>query len=180
MLAGDLTGYRTVCEIMLERFGARAERSFYAAESVVNACVSAAEAVADMKWLTDIASRAIGPLNGSERALGAALFRAGRYQEALQRFEQSHEVFQPCAWDFAFLAMIHSRLGHAAEARRMLENADHWMAEADKLPPRTVGIITDGPQWQTVLEPHTTRLLRGEAEAVILYDPVFPPDPFAH
>ena len=67
--------------------------------------------------------------------------------------------------DWAFLAMAHDRLGHHAEARRWLERLRNHQPSVDPT-----------EFWREVL----IRLLRSEAEAVILYDPVFPADPFAH
>ena len=66
--------------------------------------------------------------------------------------------------DWPFLAMAHHRLGHRDEARR-------WL---DRLRNRQPS--TDPDQFWKELE---IRLLHSEAEAVILYDPVFPADPFA-
>jgi hypothetical protein len=60
--------------------------------------------------------------------------------------------------------MAHHRLGHPDEARR-------WL---DRL--RELQISTDPAQFWLELE---VRLLRSEAEAVILYDPIFPEHPFA-
>jgi hypothetical protein len=107
--------------------------------------------------------------------VGAALYRAGRFTEALSRFEESHRVFQPRAWDWLFLAMVHGRLGHAEEARRMLEKADRWIAEVDRATQSSGGT---GPRWSNEFEGPTIRLLRVEAEAVTRLDPIFPPDPF--
>lgn len=66
--------------------------------------------------------------------------------------------------DWTFLAMAHHRLGHREETRR-------WL---DKL--RNHHPSTDPNRFWDELE---IRLLRSEAEAVILYDPVFPANPFA-
>ena len=56
-------------------------------------------------------------------------------------------------------------VGQRAEARRWLDRLrEHRPSE-------------DPARFWDELE---VRLLRGEAEAVILYDPVFPDDPFAH
>jgi hypothetical protein len=64
----------------------------------------------------------------------------------------------------AFLALAHHRLGHRAEARVWLDRLrEHRPSE-------------DPARFWDELE---IRLLRSEAEAVILYDPVFPNDPFA-
>jgi hypothetical protein len=65
----------------------------------------------------------------------------------------------------AFLALAHHRLGHHEEARRWLNKTGDRKANPD---PNAV--------WEEL----EISLLRSEAEAVILYDPVFPADPFAH
>jgi hypothetical protein len=66
------------------------------------------------------------------------------------------------AW--AFLALAHHRLGHGAKARGWLDRLrEHRPSE-------------DPARFWDELE---IRLLRSEAEAVVLYDPVFPDDPFA-
>ena len=85
-------------------------------------------------------------------------------------------VFEPRAWDLLFLAMIHSRLGQTSEARRLLEQADQWIVEADKAPS---GTEREGARWSDLTEKPTILLLRREAEAVIRSGPVFPADPFA-
>jgi hypothetical protein len=72
--------------------------------------------------------------------------------------------------------MIHNGLGHEGEARRLLDQADQWITEADKAPP---GTENEDPRWSNLTEKPTILLLRREAEAVILYDPIFPPNPFA-
>ncbi len=60
--------------------------------------------------------------------------------------------------------MAHHRLGHRDEARR-------WL---DRL--RNHEPSTDPDNFWDELE---IRLLRSEAEAVVIYDPLFPADPFA-
>jgi hypothetical protein len=71
-----------------------------------------------------------------------------------------------------FLAMVHGRLGHSEAARRMLENADRWMAEADRA---TQDSGRAGPRWSNDFEGPSIWLLRGEAEVVTRFDPIFPP-----
>ena len=99
--------------------------------------------------------------------LGAALYRAGRFEEAIRRLEEALESrkgkVEPLDW--SFLAMAHHCLGHREEARGWLKRLrGHRPSGAPN-------------QFWDELE---IRLLRSEAEAVILYDPVFPADPFAH
>jgi WD40 repeat protein len=174
LLAGDLPGYRAACTEMLERFKPIDDST--AAVRVAYACSLAREAVSDLTGLIQVSERSTRWVAGNARAVGAVLFRAGRLEEALQRFKQAHQVFQPRAWDWLFLVMIHSRLGHPSEARRLLQQADQWITEADKAP---LGTENEGPRWSNLTERPTTLLLRREAEAVILYDPIFPTDPFA-
>jgi tetratricopeptide (TPR) repeat protein len=106
---------------------------------------------------------------GRLNTLGAALYRAGRFDEAIHRLEESIEfrngkgISDPKDW--AFLAMAHHRLQHHAEARRWLERL------------RSHQPSTDPARFWDELE---VRLLRSEAKAVVLYDPAFPADPFAH
>jgi tetratricopeptide (TPR) repeat protein len=96
--------------------------------------------------------------------LGAALYRAGWCDEAIPRLEEANRARDEQAAGWAFLAMAHHRLGHRDEARR-------WL---DKLKGHQPS--TDRAWFWYELE---VRLLRSEAEAVILYDPAFPDDPFA-
>ena len=69
------------------------------------------------------------------------------------------------AYECAFLAMAHHRLGHRDESRRWLDRLGYRQPSAEPI-----------DFWNEL----QIRLLRSEAEAVILYDPVFPADPFVH
>ena len=99
--------------------------------------------------------------------LGAVLYRAGRFDEAVSRLNEAIRL--QGATDeivhWPFLAMAHHRLGHRDDARRWLNRLRY------RLP-------SDDPNrfWEEL----ELGLLRSEAEAVILYDPIFPADPFAH
>ena len=98
--------------------------------------------------------------------LGAALYRAGRFAEAVRRLEEGIQKRkgQSVAQDWVFLAMAHHRLGHHDEARRWL---GRFRARAPRPAPNAF--------WGEL----EIRLLRAEAEAVVLWDPIFPADPFA-
>jgi WD40 repeat protein/tetratricopeptide (TPR) repeat protein len=101
------------------------------------------------------------------RTLGAVLCRAGRHEEAIRRLKDAIDARrgndEPFGWPF--LAMSHHRLGHRDEARRWLDKLRDYQPSADP-----------DKFWDEL----AIRLLRSEAEAVILYDPVFPADPIAH
>ena len=100
--------------------------------------------------------------------VGAVLYRAGRLQDAIRRFDEkvrirlSRGAEDPQDW--AFLAMAHHRLGHHDDARR-------WLVRL-----RTRQRSASAAQFWDEREIY---LLRSEAEAVVPYDPIFPADPFA-
>jgi Flp pilus assembly protein TadD len=97
--------------------------------------------------------------------LGAVLYRAGKFAVAIDRLEQgmTGDPTASLAQDHVFLAMAHQRLGHRAEAER-------WLAKV----PKSSAPGSAGSFWDAV----EIGLLRGEAEAVIFYDPIFPANPF--
>ena len=55
--------------------------------------------------------------------LGAALYRAGRFEEAVHRLNESLQARhgEGLLQGFAFLAIAHHRLGHHDEAKRWLD-----------------------------------------------------------
>jgi tetratricopeptide (TPR) repeat protein len=174
LIAGDLPGYRSACTAMFERF--KTADDLLAANRLAYASIYAPGAIPDLPTFIQVCERSVPLVAGGERVVGAALYRAGGFEQALERFQRSQKVFQPRAWDWLFLAMIHSRLGQPSEARRFLEQADEWITEADKAPS---GTEQKGPRWTDLTERPTILLLRSEAEAVVRFDPVFPANPFA-
>jgi tetratricopeptide (TPR) repeat protein len=118
-----------------------------------------------------LAERAIAALApeealGAQRLLGAALYRAGRYPEAVPRLETNArpDGREGSPWVWSFLAMAHARLGHTAEVRRCLDHLRDIPSSGIPLPHS--------------LDELEAALLRREAEAVALLDPVFPAEPF--
>jgi tetratricopeptide (TPR) repeat protein len=85
---------------------------------------------------------------------GAALYRAGRYKEAVKQLTQAVEKNRAGAtvWQKCFLAMAHHRLGNKAEAREWLQKAVQQIEKTKK------------PSWDTWLQ---YSLLRAEAEALL-------------
>jgi tetratricopeptide (TPR) repeat protein len=61
-------------------------------------------------------------------SLGATLYRAGRFDEAIKRLEESIRAGhgQGLPHDWVFLAMAHHRLGHHDEAIRWLERLETY------------------------------------------------------
>jgi Flp pilus assembly protein TadD len=172
--AGDQGGYRKICSDMLERFGAEA----------VWTCTLAANSGADPAWIVSLAEKAlakspkdhwhVNPNHWDVHRLGAALYRAGRFQEAVQRLTEATErnahpyrTNMLCTW--FFLAMAHQRLGHAEEARRWLEKASRATEDVRKpnaQPPEksSTAAGTIPPDWARKL---TLGLLRREAEELL-------------
>jgi len=96
--------------------------------------------------------------------LGVAQYRAGSVAEGLTTLTRSNALNkekEPA--DLALLAMAHQRLGQSVEARAMLDQLRDMMRQA-------------GPNISQSAE---NRAFLAEAEAVVLYDPIFPVDPFA-
>jgi Flp pilus assembly protein TadD len=144
----------------------------YQANAVAWHCALAPGAVGDVDATLKLAELAAKGLPTDQKplalnTLGAALYRAGRFEEAIRRFEEAiaSRMGDTEPLDWPFLAMAHHCLGHRDEARRWLDRLRNRQAS------------TDPNQFWDELE---IRLLRSEAEAVILYDPVFPAAPFAH
>ena len=107
-------------------------------------------------------TQAAGRLN----TLGAILYRAGRFEDAIRQLGRSVEVHdaEGMRYDAVFLAMAHHRLGHADEARRWLRPSN----AVDPITMRNPG-AGDDPSWLRRLE---IELLRREATNMI--EPIHP------
>jgi len=166
---GDQAGLRQACSDLLSRFGA--VKGYYLANSVAGSCVLGPDAVADREAPVHLAELAV---NGSPanlrpyilNTLGAALYRARRFEESIRRLEEGirGRGGKSVPQDWVFLALAHHQLGHGAEARRWLDQFQTY--KANEKPDAF---------WDEL----EIRLLHREAEAVILYDPILPAESFA-
>jgi hypothetical protein len=120
------------------------------------------DAVADREAPVRLAAAALAghPGRGEEwshvpTTLGAALYRAGRFEEAIHRLNESNQARNDGGDPkvVAFLALTHHRLGHSDEAKR-------WL---DKL---VVYRPKEGAD--SFLDNVEIRILRREAESLIL------------
>ncbi|MFI5454874.1 MAG: protein kinase [Isosphaerales bacterium] len=185
LAAGDHDGFGRAGSNLLDQFRQAADhtkaKSIYAAkkktedaitaDSVAWSLAMAPCAVADKSVSVRLAEIAVKDSFRAQKhsalgTLGAALYRAGQFEDAIQRLNDGIQLRDGTTTprDSVFLAMSHHRLGHRDAARR-------WL---DRLRNRQPS--TDPNQFWDELE---IRLLRSEAEAVILYDPIFPANPFA-
>jgi tetratricopeptide (TPR) repeat protein len=166
--SGDRFAWRTSNAALHDQFGRTSNA--WSAEQVAWVCALGPEGTADAQVPVQLAEAALKGAPETNKAgyliaLGAALYRAGRYDEAVRRLAEGIQARggESVPADWAFLAMAHHRLGHRAEVRRWLDRLQRYQPDSDQ------GFWSE-------LE---IRLLRREAEAVIVYDPVFPSDPFA-
>ena len=163
LAAGNREAYRQLCSQMLERFAATADPSM--AQNVVFACVLESDAVSNPSQLIPLGRVADRLHHGNSRVLGAAYYRAGKYEEAVRQLEASVHLVTPRSWEWCFLAMAHHHLGHTAEANRCLQSAARWIANADRTPPPDV---RNGPlEWGGFTERFEFPLLYAEAAALI-------------
>jgi hypothetical protein len=167
--SGDRAGWQRSTAAVLDRLGGT--NNPWTANSVAWSCALGPGATADSGLLVRLAEIGVRGLDAFNKprclnTLGAALYRAGRYDEAIRRLGEAAQARDGAGvpQDWAFLAMAHHRLCHRGEARRWLDRLrEHRPSE-------------EPAQFWDELESH---VLRSEAEAVILFDPAFPDDPFA-
>jgi tetratricopeptide (TPR) repeat protein len=160
---GDLDAHRQTCTAMLGRFGQTEDR--FVAGNVLLACVLSGDASPDPERLLLLTrvSDALWHWGGGVR--GAALYRAGRYQESVQCFETEARKYRPRGWDWCFLAMAKCRLGDADLARRCLSEVKRWIDAAN----HHTGDDPSGtqPVWGSWYEPVVYQLLLREAEELL-------------
>jgi WD40 repeat protein len=174
LLVGDVAGYREFVREMWRREGRTDDP--VVAFILARSCIVAPDPVVEPERAIRWAEQAVA----SERnawnlhVLGAAYYRAGHYDEAIRRLEESN------AGDWKgdrktqnrlVLAMAYHRLVEATKARALLDEvAEMWNTiEAEKVDGAVSIPATD---WLPL------QVYRREAEALIL-DGGFPADPFA-
>ena len=119
-------GVQRACEDLLEKFGKATDPA--QANGVAWCCVLVPDAVADCEAPIRLAEAALAKRSEGEKSdvlntLGAALYRAGRMEEAIRRLNESAQTRgdEGVAKAFAFLAMAHHRLGHQGDAKHWLD-----------------------------------------------------------
>jgi WD40 repeat protein/serine/threonine protein kinase/tetratricopeptide (TPR) repeat protein len=129
--ADDWVGYRAVCAKTAKRLDSADDVT--GNELALWGCALAADAVSDYSPLLQAAEKLVAsdPKNfGCLKTLGALLCRAGRFEDALQCFNDAQAVYSPAEersttiiYNWFFLAMVHHRLGHTDEAVQWLNRA---------------------------------------------------------
>ena len=159
--ADDVAGVRRACEDLLERSANATTADLALANNIAWCCALTPYAVVNPGALVRMAEAAMKSPNVTGRAggdrlriLGAALYRAGRFAEAIRSLEASHQVRGDDGdlRGFAFLALAHHRLGHRDEARRWLDKLRAYR------PPEGAGFSWDDVE---------IGILRREVESVV-------------
>src|SRR5262249_55518625 len=165
---GDVKGYRKACGSLLERFGQRQQPEV--AYTIARACSLAPNAVNDLSEVVQASERALAQNPRSypyTRALGAVLYRAGKFKEAEKRLKEAAALQPQAPTVWLFLALACSRLGETEEAGQWLDKAGKWIDQAREKKPGegAAGPLSwDKLPWEERL---ALELLRREAEALV-------------
>jgi eukaryotic-like serine/threonine-protein kinase len=126
LMDGNLERYRKNCKALLA--STKPTVNSYRANTVAWWLVLGPDSVADPSEIVRLAEHSLSGVPDTQRflvlnTLGAALYRAGRFDEAVRRLEEGikNRGGSGVPQDWVFLAMSHLKLGHSAEARRWLD-----------------------------------------------------------
>ena len=133
---GHIDGYRKSCAQLLEHFDQG--EGWQDANTVAWFCLLSPDSGVDLARVVQVAEQALTRKDSHSpptyrhdvlNTLGVALYRAGRYQEAVARLGESMQAHanggDPDDW--LFLAMAHWKLGHPSDARLWYARAVEWM-----------------------------------------------------
>jgi tetratricopeptide (TPR) repeat protein len=124
--AGDRDNYRKLCAQVLQQEGATNLASV--ANNLAWVCSVSPDAINDYTHPVALAQAVVRAAQSAEakigalNTLGAILYRAGRYREAIEQLNEGIRLTQgPGAHlDWVFLAMAHHRLGESEQAHKYL------------------------------------------------------------
>jgi WD40 repeat protein/tetratricopeptide (TPR) repeat protein/tRNA A-37 threonylcarbamoyl transferase component Bud32 len=169
---GDWPEHRRVCADILQRFGNTADVEM--AQNLAWYCVRFRQGPADLDPAQKLADQAVAKQPKTIdrlKTLGAALYRSGRYEDAIVRLQEGiqfelfvdakarvygeieHSLPGRPASNWLFLGLAQQKLGNQEEAKKNLVKAQQWIDQR-------IG----GLQWDQRLE---LQLLRAEAEEAI-------------
>ena len=182
-LAGSAAGYRRRCLILLERFEDRGV--WYAAERVAKACLLPCgdpEILARAAALAEASDRRSQGSPWAKFVVGLSRYRRGSFEASLPdlqfardaspHFADARSGRHLGAMSLGVEAMALARLGRSREARLRLREG--WGILEISLP----GWSLRAPDPEDFDLAFAMVVLR-EAEAVVVWDPIFPDDPFA-
>ncbi|MBA4107863.1 MAG: serine/threonine protein kinase [Pirellula sp.] len=170
-LAGDdQIGYRRTCARLVRR--AEELKTPRAATIAAWACLLAPDSVGASGELVSLVQRGHEGISKDPQylsTLGAALYRAGRFDEAKHRFVEAIAAtpadssdLRAVTYSRLFLAMAHQRLGRAEEAQHFLNQAIQAIDQ-----PASIGERKLAEAWHSLLP---LQLLRQEAERILVQE----------
>ena len=168
LAANDEAGYRADWKHRVSFLVRLEAPNRLTARSIAWSCSLAPNAVSDPAWVVDLAKEALKAMPEyapSLAALGAAFYRAGRFEEAKEQLELA--ISRGATYDSdrivsyrAFLAMVNQRLGRKEDAKASLAKAIGQLGHEKVAPEANAA----NPFFWTSTE---RRLLIKEAEAMI-------------
>ena len=160
----DRVGYRNACARMIELAEATEDRG--AAQMTALTCVLAANTVPQWDAVIRLAARAAEGYDGDYRIHVAALLRAGRLAEALQRPWSKDTKYTHIGWEWLFQCMLHHQAGRREEARSILEDESKAIDHMDQEMPRD----PKSKIWSDWIYYVQCHVLRKEAEGLLRRD----------
>lgn len=164
---GDCEGYRHACGRQWEIFSDRVKGAD--AARLVWTCSLGPDALADPGKVVNLAKKHLGPapFYNPLAVSGAALLRAGKYQDAVKQLSLAVKSQKEVSPAWLLLAIAYQRLGNHAEANAWLNDAVRWMNRAEKEAEKTV--VGQPTRWERLPweERLTLQILRREAEDLI-------------
>ncbi len=168
MQTGNVAGYRRLCAELLHQF--RTDDHPAVIERILWTCALLPDGLADWTPLVQWAEKVLATTPLDQRRLplvllGIALYRAGRFDEAVQRLHESTKAkgdltrALPDTPDL-FLAMAYQRLGQTAPARQGLDQAVEGID-------RTLALRAKEASQSTWSDELLLRVLRDEAVNLI-------------
>ena len=180
LIVGDRAGYRSFVREMARREGLTSEP--FIAYVLARSCILCDEPIVEREQVIRWAEATLrsGRPPWYLHVVGAAHYRAGHFDQAIKWLEESNATFAQFntgdnykLQNSLVMAMAHERSGRPAQARALL-------ADVRRLWNRIEATRTDDAVALPTVDWLPLQVLRREAEAVILYDPAFPDDPFAY
>jgi WD40 repeat protein/serine/threonine protein kinase/tetratricopeptide (TPR) repeat protein len=158
---GDRAGYRAACARLIELAGASQDPA--AAQMTALTCVLDANAVADWEPVIRLAARAAERYDGDYRVHVAALFRAGRFDEAVRRPWSKETHYAHIVWEWFFQGMLRQQAGRRDEALSILDQKFKMIDYMDQEMPRD----PSSKVWSDWVYHVQCHALRAEAEAML-------------
>jgi WD40 repeat protein/cytochrome c-type biogenesis protein CcmH/NrfG len=163
---GDHKGYRLARDAMLNRF--YSERDDIDIQLVVRTCVLSSETKDDSERIVAIAERSLAARPKDHNGmlmLGAALYRAGRYDDAVHTLLECTKIRgKEDVVNDLFLAMAYLRMRETEQGQAYLQQAARLITQAAKASPVSDGSGNARFAWSDRLE---LLLLQREVQAIL-------------